>query len=292
MEYHNLDDFKEEIESLENFFTEFAAREDEILTLGMKRIANWESYQDAAKYLKDFEKKLYEFQVFLRPIDKQLFERTTSLISDSKLMESIIGIEVSLRIATQRQKLTFRSELINTFLFQLPYISNLIRRRKLFSEEIISIQKLIIALGRLKSIVGMAQDTYIHRWTHDSDVFRPSNLDNEKIITLIESAIEEIEIKTFLAKEDKQQLIEYLYKAKSEFAEKRPSWNKIIGALVIVAAITSGMADANGAFNNIDAAIKYILGTSIEKHIPNPLPLLQKPENKKNTIKDEEQIIA
>lgn len=77
-----------------------------------------------------------------------------------------------------------------------------------------------------------------------------------------------------MSKGDKKQLIEYLYKAKSEFSEKSPSWSKIVGALMIAAAITSGIADAPGAFKNIDTAIKYILGTSIEKHIPKQVPLL------------------
>lgn len=278
MNFYHLEDFKEEINLLELFFTEFAGREEEILTRGMKRVSTWESYERAIPHLKDFETKVHEFQKFLRPISKLLFERVESLITESNLVESIIGIEVSLRISAQRQQVSFSSDLANTLLFQLPYISNLIRRRKLFSEEVIPIQKLLISLGRLKNLIAMAQDEYNHQWSHDSEVFKPSNLDNEKIITFVEEAILKIEKGTSLSKEDRKQFVEYLYKAKSEFSEDRPSWNKIVGALVIAAAITSGIADSSGAFENIDAAIKYILGTSVEKHISNPIPLLKSPE--------------
>ncbi|MEW8256464.1 MAG: hypothetical protein AB2747_19045 [Candidatus Thiodiazotropha taylori] len=288
MNYLNLDDFIEEINALEDFFTDFAAREEEVLTRGMRRVANWDSYQRAVEILKVFETRIYEFQAFLRPIDKSLYERVVALITDSKLVESIVGIEVALRIATQRQKLRLGSELANTFLFQLPYISNAIRRRKLFSEEVIPIQRLLVAIGRLKSLVGISKDVYIHQWSHDSDVFKPSNLDDEKIITHIEEAILCIEQQSSLQEEDKKQLFEYLYKAKSEFSEDRPSWNKIVGALVIAAAITSGIADSSGAMENIDSAIKYILGASVEKHIPNPVPLLEQPDKEpKHTINPE-----
>lgn len=283
MNYHELGGFIEEITGLEEFFTEFAAREDEILTLGMGRVAKWSSYQNAVGSLKTFETKIHEFQAFLRPIDKNLYERVVALATDSKLVESIVGIEVSLRIAAQRQKPNFGSELKNTLLFQLPYISNLIRRRKLFSEEVIPIQRLLIAIGRLKNLVSISQDVYIHQWSHDSDVFKPSNLDDEKIINYIEEAIMCIETESPLSKEDKKQLIEYLYKAKSEFSENRPSWNKIVGALVIAAAIISGIADSSGAMENIDTAIKYILGTSVEKHLPKLVPLLEHPEKKEKS---------
>lgn len=279
MNYHNLDEFSKEIESLEMFFTEFAAREDEVLALGIKKVSKFKSYENVAQYMKIFETRVHEFHEFVRPIDRLLFEKIKTLTNETGLVEAIVGIEVSLRIATQRQKIPLGSELVNALLFQLPYISNLIRRRKLFSEEIIPIQKLLVALGRLKNFVAMASDAYIYQWNHDSDVFKPSNLDNEKIILLIEEAIDNIENGSSLSREGKRQLIEYLYKAKSEFSEDRPSWNKIVGALVIAAAITSGIADSGGAIENIDKAIKYILGSSIEKHIPTPGPLLRKQEN-------------
>ncbi|SCZ53202.1 hypothetical protein [Thiohalomonas denitrificans] len=285
MEYHHLDDFIAELEVLEGFFTEFAACEDEVLTFGMRKIAKWESYQNAAPGLKMFETKMHEFLAFLRPVDKGLHERVATLVSGSNLIESIVGVEVSLRIATQRKSLSFGAELTSSILFQLPYISNFIRRRKLFSEEVIPIQRLLVSIGRLISLVRVAKDTYIHQWSSDSDVFTPSNLENEKIIGYIEAAIDSVEANAFLPKDEKKQLKEYLSKAKSEFAQDRPSWNKIVGALVIAAAITSGIADSDGALANIDAAIKYILGTSVEKHIHNPVPLLNGPRQNNHESK-------
>jgi hypothetical protein len=43
MNFHELDAFQEEIELMEQFFTEFAAQEEEILAFGMPVISRWES---------------------------------------------------------------------------------------------------------------------------------------------------------------------------------------------------------------------------------------------------------
>ena len=281
MDYHDLDEFREEIESIERFFTELAAREDEVLTFGIRRATQWSSFEAIQETLPNFEAKIYEFLAFLRPVNKQLFEKVQELLQEAKLAESIASIQVSLRIAAERRSLGVKGELINTFLFHFPYISNMFRKRRLFSEEVVSIQKILVALGRLKNLITLAAENYIRRWSRDSDVFRPSNLDEEKIINHIEIAIAELEQNAALPEDEKKQLTEYLYKAKSELAEDRPSWNKVIGALVIAAAITSGIAAAPQAYENIDAAIKYILGTSVERHIPSGVPLLEKP-NRKN----------
>jgi len=282
MNNHNLDDFIDEITLLEDFFTEFSAREEEIIKYGMERVTKWDSYSRAEKILQIFETQVHEFQSFLRPIDKSLYQRVLTLISESKLIESMIGIAISLRIAAQKQRVTFKRELSYALKLQFPFVSNSLNKKKLFSEEDIPIQTLLIALGRLKSLIGISKDMYINQRSQDSDLFKPSNLEDEKVVRYIEKAIDCIEAQSLLPPVEKKQLIDYLYKAKSEFSKDKPSWNNIVGALVIAAAIISGIADSNDAMKNIDSAIQYILGSSVEKHIPNSIPLLKQPEIKED----------
>lgn len=287
MDYHDLDSFQKEISLVETFFTELAAREDEVLTFGIRKATQWESFEAIQEILPEFEARVLEFLAFVRPVDKKLHDSVQVLVQQSQLPESVASVQVSLRIASERKSLGMKGELINTFLFHLPYFSNLVRKRRIFSEEVVSIQKILVALGRLRNLVKTAGETYIRRWSRDNDVFRPSNLDDEKIIQHIEIAITEIEQNSALPEDEKKQLIEYLYRAKSELAEDRPSWNKIIGALVIVATITGGIATAPQAYENIDAVIKYILGTSVKRYIPESIPLLEQHRNKKGNQEDE-----
>ena len=69
----------------------------------------------------------------------------------------------------------------------------------------------------------------------------------------------------------------YLLEAKKEALSASPSWSKIVGALVIVAAVTSGLADAPGAAKTIKDAIEYVLGTSVIKPLQNYLPAPNEP---------------
>lgn len=277
MNYLDLDDFQEEIDAIERFFTEMAAREDQLLTYGIGRATQWDSFQAIQEKLPSFEAQVYELLAFVRPIDRQLHESVRELVNSSKLTESIISIQVSLRIEAERSALRERSYLALIFQTDLPFLAKLFRKRQLFSEEVISIRSILVALGQLRNLVKRASDEYIRRWSHDSDVFKPSNLDEDKILDHIELAIAEIEKNSLLPESDRKQLVEYLYKAKSELAQERPSWSKIVGALVIAATITGGIATAPQAFENIDSVIKYILGTSTKSYIPKTIPLLDGP---------------
>ena len=283
MDYHNLDQFQKEILLVESFFTELAAREDEVLTFGIRRAIQWESFENIQEILPIFESRILEFLVFARPIDKKIHDGAQELVNSSKLAESIASIQVSLKIASERRSIGVKGELFNSLIFHLPYFSNLIRRRRLFAEEVVSIQKILVALGRLRNYVKMLGDIYIRRWMDDSEIFRPSNLDEEKIIEHIEAAIQDIEKNSALPRDEREQLIEYLYKAKCEISEKRPSWNKIVGALVIVATLTGGIATAPQAYKNIDEAIQYILGTSVKRNLPESFHnMIEKPKKRRD----------
>lgn len=281
MYYADLDAYDISLKSLEEFFTDFAAKEDEIQAFGIHQTLRNGLYDSVFESLREFENKYQDFISFLRPTDKKLCDRAIKIEEENKLLDSIVSIEVTLRVAYQKRNKTYISPLKNAMFYLNPFIS--FKTTPVFDDDIIPIKKLLISLARLRTIVKLAQESYISKWQHDSDVFKPSNLDHEKIISLIETAILELENNTPISKDQKKQLLDFLQKAKVEFSEKKPSWNKIVGALVIAAAITSGIADAKNAYRNIDEAIKYIIGISIEKHIPHSTPLIEhkkpSPEN-------------
>ena len=111
-----------------------------------------------------------------------------------------------------------------------------------------------------------------NRENADDEVFKPSNVHPDRVVQLIDDALLQIEAVTTLAPEEVLRLKNYLVEAKKEALSSKPSWARIIGALVIVAAITSGLADAPGAAKTVKEAIEYILGTSISKPLQKYLP--------------------
>ena len=74
--------------------------------------------------------------------------------------------------------------------------------------------------------------------------------------------------KATIRKKEKQKLIIYIKETRTEVIKESTIWKSAIGALVITAAIISGIADAYGAYKNINKAITHIMGSSIQKTIP------------------------
>lgn len=72
--------------------------------------------------------------------------------------------------------------------------------------------------------------------------------------------------------------------AKEELTKPDPSWKIIIGALVVVAALTSGVADASQAFENVNSAINYILKHSDVPHQAPQLRSLPPQDEKVHTL--------
>ena len=189
MDYHNLDQFQKEILLVESFFTELAAREDEVLTFGIRRAIQWESFENIQEILPIFESRILEFLVFARPIDKKIHDGAQELVNSSKLAESIASIQVSLKIASERRSIGVKGELFNSLIFHLPYFSNLIRRRRLFAEEVVSIQKILVALGRLRNYVKMLGDIYIWMKKRSLSILRPRSRTSRRILLCREMSV-------------------------------------------------------------------------------------------------------
>lgn len=115
MYYAVLDAYNISLKSLEDFFTDFAAKEDETHTLGMRQIFRNSLYDSVFENLRNFENTYQDFISFLRPTDKELYERAIKIETEHKLLDSIVGIEVTLRVAYQKRNKINISPLRNAF---------------------------------------------------------------------------------------------------------------------------------------------------------------------------------
>lgn len=279
MNYSDIRTFVSDLEKLVEFFSELAAKENELIINGMRYATTWESYAVAKPLFQDFDTRLFELQRFSRFVDKQLWESLTVLVETSKIADLIGRMAVTLKVSEKKKAVADPVTLVASIFIHMPYISRLYNNKKLFADETISIHSVLVGLNRIISLAKTIASIYISKWSSDDEIFKPSNLDQAKIIEFVDLAIADIEASTYLSADQRKQLIGYLYKAKTELADDRPSWNKIVGAFVITATVLSGIADAPQAIDNVNAAIKYILGHSVDRHLPPSLRQIeQKPE--------------
>lgn len=127
-------------------------------------------------------------------------------------------------------------------------------------------------LEKVRALCRRASSLLRAKEESDDEVFKPSNVRSDRVVELIDAALTQIQESTSLAPEETERLEAYLSEARSEALSDTPSWSKVVGALVIVAAVTSGLADAPGAAKTVRDAIEYILGTSVQKSLQKYLP--------------------
>ncbi|MBY0408553.1 MAG: hypothetical protein K2Q97_00125 [Burkholderiaceae bacterium] len=158
-----------------------------------------------------------------------------------------------------------------------------------FGESQISLQVSCINLEKLRALTRRGSSLLQAKESSDDEIFEPSNLRtfepsnlrtfepsnlrSDRIVELIDAALAEIKSTTSLSQDELARIEAYLSEARAEVQSEKPSWARIVGALVIVAAVTSGIADAPGATKTVRDAIEYILGTStsspLQRYLPN-----------------------
>jgi len=272
VEWYEINEFKNRVNEIEQFFVEMAANEEQLLTYGFKRALALPSATTAFAALKTFNEDFSALRRYMARVDRALAQELEQLDTDGKLVEQVALISLRLRMAEARKPMSTGLATFNQVLMSLPYLSRLAQSKGLFGEAPVALHKTIINLERLRGITSVFYEYLSNRIFSDDEVFKPSNLKADRVVDLIDAAISEIDSVASLSPKELERIHGYLLEAKKEAISANPSWAKIVGALVIVAAVTSGLADAPGAAKNIKDAIEYILGTSVAKPLQKYLP--------------------
>lgn len=272
-----LSKFSEDIERLEVLLFEIAAHDDELKSFGLRYVLRIADTEEARVALEEFSSKL-ENSIRVAPfIDKSISERLNSLLSETKIEDLITQLAVRLKIA-ERERPSYVARglaVYSLFLRRLLFKSE---PASLFTDKTISIESVLASLSRLRTLVKTLEQVHYQRSADDDEIFKPSNIDINIVAIQIDSAIENLNLSDTIGASEKERLIEYLNEAKAELAENTPAWKKVVGALIICATLLSGAAAAPAAIDNLNTAIKHILGTSVEKAMPNLLPGLPAPQ--------------
>lgn len=257
-----LEKFHNTLEHIEKAFYLVAANDNELKVYGLRRLRKWFDFNDLLPLLDSFSVQLSVCQRIIEIVDKKNHEKLVDLLKETNLEDLITRFSVKLRIADKEN-----SRVDPTLLWSALGV---VFKRKitndLFANNDISIEGLLSAIARIKSLLLIVSDEIKHKHETDDEIFKPSNININNVTIEIDAAITCVQESSGLSLEQQEKLIDYLTEAKVELSKKEPSWRKVIGALVISATLLGGLggiAAAPQAAENIDKAINYILGTSI-----------------------------
>ena len=265
MEWYDLSGFVNRISDMEQFLVEIAANEERISLNGFRFALLLPSYGPASKALETFQQDFSNLRRLMARMDKGFFAELETLESGGKVIEELALINLQLRMAKAKTAAAVGLSAVTRAVQLIPYFSRFVATKPLFGEAQISLQRTIINVGRLHTTVSMFAEYVGNRQIEDDEIFKPSNISADRVVELIDRALEELDSTTSLPEKEIDRLKSYLVEAKKEALSSRPSWSKVVGALVIVAAVTSGLADAPGAAKTVKDALEYVLGSSVLK---------------------------
>lgn len=278
--WQELEEFHETLSRIEDALYVVAAHDAELKAYGLRRLVRQFDLDQLLPVLEAFPVQLTSCKRIIEIADKQRADELSSLLSETKLEDLITRFTVKLRIAKNERQIFSPFTIIYTS-FRLAFSRSSVG--DLFSNKDMSMESLLSASARIKSLMKVVSSNMKRRDENDEEIFKPSNVDIQRVSIEIDLAIETVSSADTISVNEKGNLIEFLKEAKEELTKKEPSWRKVVGALVIVSTILGGTAIAPQAYDNVNNAVKHILGTSIQSESSDQLKF---PKNKKEPKED------
>lgn len=267
MDWYRAHYFADQVAAIEHYFVTLAANEEDIRAFGFRTALQFSGAEEALAALATFGEDFAAFKQGVDRLGKTFLRELESIDAEGKFVEQVALVSLRLRMAQARKR--ERVSFVAVFARTLNISSS---GKSLFDERQVSLHAAIINLEKLRSLARRASTLLRSKEESDDEVFKPSNILTDRVVDLIDAALDEIRASSSLAPEEAARLEAYLSEARAEAQTEKPSWSKIVGALVIVAAVTSGLADAPNAAKTVREAIEYILGTSVAKPLQKYLP--------------------
>lgn len=260
MDWYDISRFADKVAAIENHFVALAANEEDIQVLGFREALRLPGAAEALAALSTFGEDFSAFRQEAERLGKTFTRELEKIDEQGKLTEQVALVNLRLRMAQAKNR-----ERVNLVAAFSRALGAGLKGKNLFGESQVSLHVAIVNLEKLRSLARRASTLRLAKEESDDEIFKPSNVSSDRVVELIDTALEQIQSSTSIAPEEVARLKVYLSEARVEAQSDKPSWSKIVGALVIVAAVTSGLADAPGAAKTVRDTIEYILGVSVAK---------------------------
>lgn len=266
MHYYEITKFLEKIDKLIAFYTNIAANEDNIYLFGWKRILLSEEWIAVSEILQSIGTDAYGILKICRSISTQLHDELDVIFYDNKLITTLTTSYVTIDIESKK---SIPLPLQTTINMIVNFLSKSFAKRSKDLFNTVNLHELIASLHRVRQISGIAKEQLL--FLEDDSIFTYSHINPNTILDYIDNAIRGISA-AYIPEDQKQKIIIQLIQTKQDIAEKSTPWKKIVGSLLIIASLLSGISDAPQAFDNVNKAINHIIGKAVQPVSPLSLP--------------------
>jgi hypothetical protein len=258
MERYRLSQFDDRLEAVEAFLIDLIANEGRLQELGYRGATNFQSSEKGLEALNFFNEDFIEFKAYTAKVDESANTEVDVLDYEGKLIEQLSNITLKLRVSLARGpvKKTGLS-------FFLGRLFGEVDDGDIGQKNPMSLRDTYISIRRLRAVVRNFIKTCDALEFSENPAFNSSNISVDEVVVLLDEAIDQVSQIKHLSSEVKDNIEKFLKEAKLEIALKRPSWQKILGALVIASAVIGGVADSDKAASNIKNIIQIIISSSV-----------------------------
>lgn len=271
MDWYDLREFREQLLHLRSFLFEVASNTDRLSIEGLRGLRRLNGYEEALSTLPEIETKLLGCERLAAFLDTEIATRVSQISNKSALIAFAPEMRLTFELSEKKKSHVSVLSALRTSIaiFGRPF-GFALAESPFDDSGTLPVRKMIIEIDRLLPLLLRLEGLHYSRTSNDEEIFKPSNVNIVDIRVFIDKAIISIERNQDIDAATRKKLDEYLSEAKAELGKDNPAWKKLVGALVIVSAILGGIAIAPEALANVNSAVKYILGTSVESTMPKP----------------------
>jgi len=191
-DWYKFHTFDQRLDAIEKFFIDIAANEELLLVSGFNVALNFESASDAMAALENFHEDFTAAWAAAEIVDSRVAEEMARLRAEERLLDQVQLVFLRLRMAAARRpvssSLSLAKSIAHLFGRWLPFRIELDKSSPLTDEKI-SLQKTIINLASLRTVVRTLWDGLRRREQLDNDVLKPSNVNTTYVLQLINIAV-------------------------------------------------------------------------------------------------------
>lgn len=266
-EPYEVSSIKDKWESIRQFLLTILREERIVRSKGVKVILSFNNLEKIDQYLSDFDDDFNRIVSAAESVNIQIKSQLLSLESKGIIDQMI---HLSIYLTLKRNEIPDGVDIYN-FIFGFSKFlgfNGLISKRdneftRLYEDHDLGFRSMTVFINKAIRCAERLKMAIYDKIQSDDDLFTPSNINPEIAVEKLLKAKLEIENSPKINDVQKKYLLSRIDIAIVELKKPRQDWPKIIGILVIVAALVSGIADMKGAVNNITDAYNYIIGSSI-----------------------------
>jgi len=260
MDTYYLDQFSENLAKLSNYLAELAGIESYIAAFGWASVSRLENASKTLEIVEAFNEFLPKLQRISRKLDRHSDQQLTQFLEKADLQRKLTKVSTKIKVG-----LNTRQPSSASFTAIIGFTANSIlgkfgTQNSAFTKAAIDLEELISDIDILKGKVREMRELFIDRVISESETFKPENINEDEVQAHLERAIELLEAEGDMPEALRKQLLANLRAAHADAAKPRPPWPSIIGTLVIVSTILSGLADTPQAYSNVKQSLDHIMG--------------------------------